>query len=62
MERPERSSPNHGIASHKVICYAHRGARGHAPENTLLALSLWLLMWGPMPSNVMCSIVVTGTR
>ena len=23
-----------------VICYAHRGARGHAPENTLLAFDL----------------------
>ncbi|HEY1387418.1 MAG TPA: glycerophosphodiester phosphodiesterase family protein [Ktedonobacterales bacterium] len=24
----------------QVICYAHRGARGHAPENTLLAFDL----------------------
>lgn len=24
----------------QVICYAHRGARGHAPENTLLAFEL----------------------
>jgi glycerophosphoryl diester phosphodiesterase len=24
----------------KVTCYAHRGARGHAPENTLLAFDL----------------------
>ena len=24
---------------HRVICYAHRGARAHAPENTLLAFS-----------------------
>jgi glycerophosphoryl diester phosphodiesterase len=24
----------------KVICFAHRGARGHAPENTLLAFAL----------------------
>jgi glycerophosphoryl diester phosphodiesterase len=24
----------------RVICYAHRGARGHAPENTLLAFDL----------------------
>jgi glycerophosphoryl diester phosphodiesterase len=24
----------------KPICYAHRGARGHAPENTLLAFEL----------------------
>src|SRR5512146_1255178 len=23
-----------------VICYAHRGARGHAPENTLMAFDL----------------------
>src|SRR6476661_8844145 len=23
-----------------VICYAHRGARGHTPENTLLAFDL----------------------
>lgn len=23
-----------------VVCYAHRGARGHAPENTLLAFDL----------------------
>ena len=24
----------------EVVCYAHRGARGHAPENTLLAFDL----------------------
>jgi glycerophosphoryl diester phosphodiesterase len=24
----------------KVICFAHRGARGHAPENTLMAFDL----------------------
>lgn len=24
----------------QVICYAHRGARGHAPENTLMAFDL----------------------
>ena len=24
----------------RVVCYAHRGARGHAPENTLLAFDL----------------------
>lgn len=26
--------------SHAVTCYAHRGARGHAPENTLAAFAL----------------------
>jgi glycerophosphoryl diester phosphodiesterase len=25
---------------HRVVCYAHRGARGHAPENTALAFDL----------------------
>ena len=24
----------------RVVCYAHRGARAHAPENTLLAFAL----------------------
>lgn len=27
-------------AAKRVVCYAHRGARGHAPENTLLAFEL----------------------
>jgi glycerophosphoryl diester phosphodiesterase len=27
-------------ASARVVCYAHRGARAHAPENTLLAFAL----------------------
>ncbi|HLY31597.1 MAG TPA: glycerophosphodiester phosphodiesterase family protein [Ktedonobacterales bacterium] len=27
-------------ATPRVVCYAHRGARGHAPENTLLAFDL----------------------
>jgi glycerophosphoryl diester phosphodiesterase len=26
--------------SRRPVCYAHRGARGHAPENTLLAFAL----------------------
>jgi glycerophosphoryl diester phosphodiesterase len=40
MERVERPSPNIEIASHNVICYGHRGARGHAPENTLLSFAM----------------------
>jgi glycerophosphoryl diester phosphodiesterase len=31
-------APTH--ATKRVICYAHRGARGHAPENTLLAFDM----------------------
>jgi glycerophosphoryl diester phosphodiesterase len=27
-------------SARRVVCYAHRGARGHAPENTLLAFAL----------------------
>ena len=27
-------------AAKRVMCYAHRGARGHAPENTLLAFDM----------------------
>jgi glycerophosphoryl diester phosphodiesterase len=27
-------------ASRQVVCYAHRGARAHAPENTLLAFAM----------------------
>ncbi|HZC08266.1 MAG TPA: glycerophosphodiester phosphodiesterase family protein, partial [Ktedonobacterales bacterium] len=29
-----------GVTPPSPICYAHRGARGHAPENTLLAFDL----------------------
>jgi glycerophosphoryl diester phosphodiesterase len=29
-----------GVGNGAVVCYAHRGARGHAPENTLLAFDL----------------------
>jgi glycerophosphoryl diester phosphodiesterase len=40
-----RSEPGHvasvkGNRSGGPICFAHRGARGHAPENTLLAFDL----------------------
>jgi glycerophosphoryl diester phosphodiesterase len=28
------------VERRELICYAHRGARGHAPENTLLAFEL----------------------
>ena len=31
---------NHLNQRRGVVCYAHRGARGHAPENTLLAFDL----------------------
>ena len=33
-------SANEKIISNAVACFAHRGARGHAPENTLLAFDL----------------------
>jgi glycerophosphoryl diester phosphodiesterase len=33
-------SANEKIISDPVACFAHRGARGHAPENTLLAFDL----------------------
>jgi glycerophosphoryl diester phosphodiesterase len=35
-----QSSTSEEIASDPVVCFAHRGARGHAPENTLLAFDL----------------------
>src|SRR5215469_17981281 len=36
----EQSLANEGIISDLAVCFAHRGARGHAPENTLLAFDL----------------------
>ena len=36
----EQSLANEGIISDLAVCFAHRGARGHAPENTLLAFAL----------------------
>jgi glycerophosphoryl diester phosphodiesterase len=34
-----RETPT-AASARRVVCYAHRGARGHAPENTLLAFAL----------------------
>ncbi|HEV8191961.1 MAG TPA: glycerophosphodiester phosphodiesterase family protein [Ktedonobacterales bacterium] len=34
----QEGRPSH--ATRRVLCYAHRGARGHAPENTLLAFDM----------------------
>lgn len=33
-------TPRPPAGARRPICYAHRGARGHAPENTLLAFDL----------------------
>lgn len=36
----QRDACDHAAPSAPPICYGHRGARGHAPENTLLSFEL----------------------
>lgn len=38
--KDENAGAPAGDTSRRVLCYAHRGARAHAPENTLLAFTL----------------------
>ena len=38
LEQPRQRNAEQG--ARLVICYAHRGARGHAPENTVLAFDM----------------------